>query len=554
MRANSPSFSIFIVVAGLFFLAAPAGQAQIITTYAGDGTAGYSGDGGPATGAELSLPFGSAVDGSGNLYIADYDDNVIRKVTAATGIITTYVGNGTAGYSGDGGPATSAELGHPYGVATDAAGNLYIADYFNCLVRKVTVATGVITTVAGDTTGAGTGSNCAYSGDGGPATGAQLNYPQAVAVDATGNPYLADSGNSVVRMVTVATGIITTVAGDINFGGGYFGDGGPATSAELRDPYSAICDASGNLYISDSYNHVVRKVTNACAVSMTTTTTALACSPNPALVGEGVICSVAVTAGSGTPAGTVAVRDTMLRCTITLSGGAGSCTISGFQFGQHSLYAVYTPTAGSGFVGSASPYFVETINRNATTVSLVSSLNPANVGQAVTFTAAVFHSAAASPTGTVTFKDYGVVLGTAALAGTTASFSTSSLAGDVGHVITATYNGDTNYNGSVSNSINQVVNRFVSVMGPLTCSPNPSASGANITCTGTLSGPPAGATVKFTSGPTGAAVLGTTTTGAGGAFSAGFPVSVKGTYGVIATFSGDPTYRPAAAGATHVVQ
>jgi hypothetical protein len=285
------------------------------------------------------------------------------------------------------------------------------------------------------------------------------------------------------------------------------------------------------------------------------TTTALTCSPNPALLGQSVTCNVVVTAVNGTPTGAVAIRDTSLRCTIPLSGGAGSCNISSFQFGQHSLYAVYSPSGGSGLNGSQSPYFIETICRNATASSLVSSLNPANVGQTIMFTATVSHTTGApAPVGTVTFKDYGTALGNATLVGNAASFSTSSLIGDVGHSITATYNGDTNYNGSVSNAISQVVNRLPASMGALTCNPNPSTSGSSVTCTGTLTGPGAGATVDFTSGPTHTTVLASTTSGAGGAFSASFPLGIRGTYGITATFWGDATYRAAEASVTHVVK
>ncbi len=216
----------------------------IITTVVGNGTCGYSGDGGPATDAELGAESVTG-DGSGNLYIADGMNNVIRKVAAATGIITTVAGNGTAGHSGDGGPATSAQLVFPDRMAVDGSGNLYIVD--SDRIRKVTVATGVITTVAGG--------GSVHSGDGGPATSAQIS-PLSVAVDASANIYILD--NLVVRKVTAATGIITTVAG--NGGVGYSGDGGPATSATFNEPLGVAVDAAGNLFIADYYNLVVRKV------------------------------------------------------------------------------------------------------------------------------------------------------------------------------------------------------------------------------------------------------------------------------------------------------
>jgi hypothetical protein len=216
----------------------------VITTIAGNGVQGYFGDGGSATSAELNGPFGVAVDSVGNLFITDFSR--IRKVT--NGVITTVAGNGTRGYSGDDGPATSAQLYEPTGVAVDFAGNLYIADDGNERVRKV--ANGVITTVAGNGTRG-------YSGDNGPATSAEL-WPSAVAVDAAGNLYIADGGNERVRKV--ANGEITTVAG--NGTQGYSGDNGPAVSAQLDGPSHVAVDATGNLYITDSYDNLIRKVAN----------------------------------------------------------------------------------------------------------------------------------------------------------------------------------------------------------------------------------------------------------------------------------------------------
>jgi sugar lactone lactonase YvrE len=223
----------------------------IITTVAGNGTFGFSGDGGPATSATLSDPYGVAVDAAGNLYIVDQLNNRIRKVDTS-GTIATVAGNGTPGFSGDNGPATSASLYSPSGVAVDAAGNLYIADTSNQRIRKVDTS-GIITTVAGNGTGG-------YSGDSGPATSASLNYPYGVAVDAAGNLYIADESNQRIRKVDTS-GIITTVAG--NGTAGYSGDDGPAISATLYYPRGVAVDASGNLYIADLYNQRVRMVDTA---------------------------------------------------------------------------------------------------------------------------------------------------------------------------------------------------------------------------------------------------------------------------------------------------
>jgi hypothetical protein len=217
------------------------------------------------------------------------------------------------------------------------------------------------------------------------------------------------------------------------------------------------------------------------------------------------------------------------------------------------MRAYYPGTAY--FEPSASPYWVQTVDLNPTTTALVSSQNPANVGTTITFTATVTPvTGSATPTGTVTFKDYGTVIGSAVLAGNTASFSTSSLAGDVGHALLAVYEGDANYAPSGSAWLNQVVNKLASSMGLLTCSPNPSASGSAVTCNGTLTGPGTGAVIEFTSGPTYTTVLAQTTTEAGGTFSGSVPLSIKGTYGVSATYAGDATYRSAVATATQTVR
>jgi trimeric autotransporter adhesin len=212
----------------------------LITTLAGNGTAGYNGDNGPAAAAELNAPAGVAIDSGGNLYIADTGNNVIRKVSTS-GTITTVAGNNAQGYSGDNGLATHATLDTPTGVAVDSGGDLFIADTNNNRIRKVDTS-GTITTVVGNGTEG-------YTGDGGPATSATLNKPAAVVVDNMGNLFLVDTGNDVVRMVTAA-GTISTIAG--NGGTGYSGDGGPATSAGLNVPSGLKVDSSGDLYIADS--------------------------------------------------------------------------------------------------------------------------------------------------------------------------------------------------------------------------------------------------------------------------------------------------------------
>ncbi len=229
--------------------------AGIITTVAGRGTGQSSGDGGPATLAELIQPLGVAVDPAGNVYIADEGSNRIRKVNTA-GIISTIAGNGKQGFNGDGGPATSASLYEPSGVAVDPAGNVYIADAGNLRIRKVDTA-GIITTIAGN-------GKEGFSGDGGPATSAELSFPVGVAVDPAGNVYIADEGSNRIRKVNTA-GIISTIAG--NDTQGFSGDGGPATSASLNKPREVAVDLAGNVYISDAGNFRIRKVNPAGVIS-----------------------------------------------------------------------------------------------------------------------------------------------------------------------------------------------------------------------------------------------------------------------------------------------
>jgi len=220
------------------------------------------GDGCPATSASLFYANGVALDADGNLYIADGDNRRIRKVSAATGIITTVAGGGSGSCAGqtdsvgDGCPATSAELDFPTGVALDSNLNLYIADFGHYRIREVSAASGIITTVAGNGTGG-------YSGDGGPATSAELQFPRGVAVDASGNLYIADTTNDRIREVSAASGIITTVAGGGSGCAGQtdsVGDGCAATSAELVIPPGVAVDSNGNLYIADDEHDRIRKV------------------------------------------------------------------------------------------------------------------------------------------------------------------------------------------------------------------------------------------------------------------------------------------------------
>ncbi len=236
----------------------------VTSTIAGSYEAtGESGDGGPATAATLDQPTAVARDKAGDLFIADTEDNVVREITP-DGVIHLIAGNGTEGDRGQGGPATHAELDSPQGVAVNGQGDLFIADTYNDVVREVTPR-GFISSYAGD-------GNPGYRGDNGPAGKAELSSPTGLAVDSLGNLYIADSGNNVIRRVST-NGVITTVAGNVAADqasgglGGFSGDGGPATSARLDSPQGIALDQAGDLFIADTFNNAIREVTPTGTIS-----------------------------------------------------------------------------------------------------------------------------------------------------------------------------------------------------------------------------------------------------------------------------------------------
>ncbi len=220
-----------------------------ITTIAGS-TPGFGGDNGPATAAQLNLPTALALDGSNNLYIADTQNHRIRKLNLTTGQISTMAGNGTQGYSGDGGPATAAAIDSPAGLAVDANQNLYLADTHNHRIRKISAATGRITTIAGASAG--------FSGDNGTASAARFSLPHGLSIDGAGNLYIADTANHRIRRIDATTGAITTIAGDGTQG--FSGDGGPATAASLDSPRATNLTATGVATLTDTANERVRQL------------------------------------------------------------------------------------------------------------------------------------------------------------------------------------------------------------------------------------------------------------------------------------------------------
>ncbi len=233
----------------------------VITTVAGNGTQGYNGDNIVATAAELFDPDGLALDSAGDLFIVDEYNDRIREVNAVTGVITTVAGTGVFGFGGDNSQATAAKLADPAAIAIDSTGDLFIADMDNYRIREVNKATGVITTIAGNGT-------LGFSGDGGLATAAELNTPQGIAVDSSGDVFIADTNNYVIREVNAATGTIKTIAG-IGGSVGFSGDGGLATAAKLFYPHGLAVDSSGDVFIADYNNNRIREVNGATGVIAT---------------------------------------------------------------------------------------------------------------------------------------------------------------------------------------------------------------------------------------------------------------------------------------------
>ncbi|MGA3213363.1 MAG: Ig-like domain repeat protein, partial [Terriglobales bacterium] len=538
----------------------------IIITVAGccepNGGAGYGGDGGPATSAYLNELFGVALDAAGNLYIADYQNDIIRKVTASTGIITTVAGMpGVYAYGGDGGPATQASMELPQGLAVDSAGNIYIADNNDCLIRKVTASTGIITTVAGNTTGAGldTHKNCKYGGDGGPATSAYLQLPGGVAVDSAGNIYIVDNSNERIRKVTVATGIITTAAGTGT--GGYSGDGGPATSAEIL-PIGVAVGSAGNFYIADGSNRI-RKVTVATGIINTVAgngTAGYSGDGGPA-TGAEMDSPQGVTLDS---AGDIFIGDrynSLVRKVTTATGiittVAGDYALGPGYTGDggpatsaqmKATIGVAVDPAGDIFIADHGNNVVRTVTgiNAATTTTLISSGNPSGLLESVTFTATVSPSGTPNPTGTVTFSANGSFiagcLSVTLSASLTATCSTSALPSGM-NAIVAAYSGNLGYYEGSFGTLTQVV--LPATATTVASSLNPSTSGNSVTLTATIS--PAGSpnpsgTVDFTS--LGAAISGCSSIALSSSLAATCTTSALpvGTDAIVASYSGDSNY------------
>ena len=293
-------FVLPLVAAGIL-------SSQTITTFAGNGTAGFSGDGGQATQAQINRVVGLVADAAGNLYLAEENNNRVRKVDTS-GVITTFAGTGVAGFSGDGGQATQAQLNGPLGLCVAPSGDMYVMDQGNKRVRKIT-ASGTITTVAGN------GSNV-NGGDGGPATGAGMVIPIRCAVDQNSNLFIVDQGAHRIRKVDTG-GVITTYAG--NGSQGFSGDSGSATQAAMNNPTAASVDASGNLYVTDQFNHRIRRIDTSGTIQT------VAGNGNAAFSGDGGPATQASLNFPGgivvDPAGTLFIVDAVNQRVRKVSGG-----------------------------------------------------------------------------------------------------------------------------------------------------------------------------------------------------------------------------------------
>ncbi len=593
--------NVYIVDVGNNVIRKVSATTGIITTVAGNGTGGYNGDGIAATSAELSNPLAVTVDGAGNLFITDANNQRIREVVNTTGLIQTVAGNGTNGFAGDGGLATSAALSNPWETALDQAGNLYIADGSNSRLRMVNAATGVITTIAGTgavsfsgdggqataaglrypgaialdqhgnivfsdsfdkrirtisaltgvvNTVAGTGSP-GYSGDGGPATSAQIGVIQGVVLDSAGNIYLADAANSRIRRVDALTNTITTIAG--NGIVGYAGDGGSATSAALNSPYHVAIDAKGNLYIADPVANVIRKITvSQSALAFPTATSAgdrdLSDDPLTTVVnniGNAALTIPPPSTGLNPSIASYFSLDSSSTCS-QLSSASTSETLA--TAAQCTIAIDFTPTvAGSvsgtavltnnslGVAGSSQSIALSgTATADVTATTLLSSANPGLYGSNVTITATVTDSSAGTvPTGSIQFTLDGTVVSTVTLNGSgTAAYTATSLS--IGtHSFTAAYTPSGSFSASTSGALSEIVSKAT----PAITWPAPAAI-------------PYGTALSSTQ-------LNASTTTTGGTFTytpaAGTVLSVGAAQSLSTTFTPTDTTHYAAASATNTI-
>jgi large repetitive protein len=521
-------------------------QSGLISTIAGNGTSGYSGDGDLATQATVSQPGGLAMDGAGNIYFADSGNDIIRHIDAVSGIITTVAGVPlTQGYNGDGLSATSANLSSPRGIAFDAAGDLYIADTSNNVIREVNATTGKISTVAGTgaagyngdaiaatasqlyspwtvsvagdnslyiadlsnnrvrkvsggviSTVAGTGSR-GFAGDDGAAIVANLNDPTSVILDPAGDLYIADSGNNRIRKVYASTGIIETLTG--NDSEQFAGDAGPANNASLYAPYALFFDQSGNLFLADTLHNRIRRIL-ATPVAMTYPVMRVGKISVPQI--EGLENDGNGSLSLSAPIfNNAALDSTTTTCSLATPMAPSAACNLGVEFAPtvigNNVLGSLTLNSDAGNSPTIINLSGQVLSVEPTTTSLISSVNPSLVGQIVTFTATVA-SDDPSRSGPVTFLDGTTsVCSNVNLNAGSAACAISTLA--LGqHQITASYAGDENNAASVSTVLVQIVKQQPILS--LVVSPNPANVTQTVTFTFTATaatGTPSGVAVFY---------------------------------------------------------
>jgi len=405
-----PSGDVFVTDAANSMVRELVWSTDLVNIFAGNGVQGYGGDGGPATSANLNLPAGIARDSAGNVYFADTYNCVVREVSLS-GTISTFAGiPQSCGYSNDGGPAIGAMLNVPYSVMVDSQNNVYIADGANCRIRVV--VGGIISTYAG-------GAGCGFSGDGGPADDAALNGPEAMAEDGAGNLYIVDNGNNRIRMVAASTGLISTVAGD--GAAGFTGDG-MATQISLYSPQDVKADANGNLFIADTGNQRLRWVTPSGLI------TTFAGSGTGGYTGDG---GLAINAEFYYPtgifedaSGNFLVADSLnLRIRgITAFGGLGAST-SSLAFGLLTVGSTSAPQAVT--LSAVGPLTITTILTTGAFAEADNCPSSLTNGQKCTVYVYFRPTASGAQTGTLTIEDNGTLNGatTIALQGTGSAIS-----------------------------------------------------------------------------------------------------------------------------------
>jgi large repetitive protein len=546
---NGPA-GIAIDAAGNLYIAEAAGNrvrrvnlaSGIIITFAGNGTATYAGDGGPAASASLNMPRGLAVDAGGNLFIADLLNFRVRRVDAVSGNITTVAGTGTNGQSPDGTPALSANLAGPMAVSFDAQGNLLIGELFGYDIRRVTTSTGLLSTVAGN-------GGTVFNGDGEAATSAALGYMGSnVAVDSGGSLYFADSTGR-VRRVDAVTGIITTVAGNgtgahgqTSSGGGGGGGtptcpsglglNGPATVATLDGPAGVAFTSGGELIIADSLDCLVAGVQLPSPLLYTTTAFSLS--------GQTLTVTVTPINGNSTPTGTVQFAEyssfgpALPLATATLGGGIATLSLGSLPAGSYPVMAIYQ--GDSNYNGSGSASLNVTGTGKPTPSASANVPYPVVASTPVTIGFNVVGSGSTS-TGTVQLSEGSTLLATVTLVNGAGSFSyTASTSGK--HQITLQYPGDNNYN---SLTWNFSVSVLVASTLTLTADTNPANTGATVNLAATVSPTSGTGTVSFydNSNLLGAAAV------ANGAAAFVYSTTLPGTHSLTATYSGDTVVAPA---------